>query len=405
MFYIRTAFTNIRRYHQKSIINLLICIVVVVLLNLFIGSLESNKKQLNTLPEVMPIYAQISNLNGTQQTGLVIREEKVELLLQSEYISDPAISVVLSAGLGELPEDGPGTLANIDAVGITRPEAISGLTADDVSLAGDTSMDFLLTDTPLCIIEEGYLEQNNWQLGQKVTLSIYYDYMDRNSTFMLQRLGVEDFTIVGSVKGMAGEYVPSIIVPFQWVRAAFTGHNISFVANAASFRVKDPLRLNEFKTEMKKELRMMEINPMTDFAFYGNALSVNDETFILSASRIQDNISLLKGFLPFVFIIVIFVGYITSYLLIQNRRGQYATMRSLGVSSRNCFLTLFAESIMVELTGGILGTALSVLLTGQVGLMQLYTFLLFIFCYICGTTAALYQLGRISVMKALAQKD
>ena len=405
MFYIRTAITNLKRYYQKSIINLLICIVVVVLLNLFMGSLESNKRQLNALPEVMPIHAQISNLNGTQQTGLVIREEKVDQLLQSEYITDPAITVVLSAGVGELPKDKPGALANIDAAGITRLEAISGVTKKDVTLAPDTSIDFLQSDANSCIVEESFLEQNNWQLGQTIPLTIYYDYRDRNSKFIMQQLGAEDFFIVGSIKVAEGEYVPSIIVPFQWARAAFTRLNLPFVANTASFYIKNPLRLNEFKKEMKEKLQMLEINPMSDYAFAGNALAVNDETFILSASRIQDNISLLTGFLPFIFIIVIFVGYITSYLLIQNRRGQYATMRSLGVSSRSCFFTLFTESIMVELTGGILGTMLSFLITRLMGILQFYTFLLFMFCYICGTTAALYQLGRISVMKALAQKD
>jgi hypothetical protein len=405
MFYIRTAIINLKRYYQKSVINLLICIVVVLLLNLFIGSLDSNRRQLSALPEVMSIYAQISNLNGTQQTGLVIREERVEKLLQSEYITDPAITVVLSAGVGELSEDNPGAEANIDTVGITRPEAISGLKEDDITLEPDFSIDFLQSDAHFCIVEESFLEQNNWQLGQTVTLSIYYDYMDIYSRFVLHQLGVEDFLIVGSVKSSEGEYVPSIIIPYPWVRAAFTRLSLPSIANSASFYVKDPLQLNEFKEAMKNEIKLLEINPMADFAYEGNALAVNDETFILSASRIQDNIRLLKGFMPIIFIIVVFIGYITSYLLIQNRRGQYATMRSLGVSSRNCFFTLFAESVMVELTGGILGTVLSVLLTRQIGITQIYTFLLFMFCYICGTTAALYQLGKISVMKALAQKD
>lgn len=404
MFYIRTAITNLKRYHQKSIINLLICIVVVVLLNLFMGSLESNKSQLDALPEVMPIQAQISNLNGTLQTGLVIREENLDRLLQSEHITDPAITVVLSVSVGELTEDGR-ALTSIDAAGITRLEAISGVKEEDVTLAPDTTIDFLQSDVSSCIVEERFLEQNSWQLGQTITLSLYYDYLDRNSQYIMHELGVKDFYIAGSVKGADGEYVPSVIVPFWWVRTTFTKLNLPFVANAASFYIKNPLQLNEFKKEMKDELHMMEINPMSDYLFAGNALAVNDETFLLSASRLQDNISLLTGFLPFIFIIVIFVGYITSYLLIQNRRGQYATMRSLGVSSQSCFFTLFTESIMVELTGGILGMILSALLTGLMGIMQFYTFLLFMVCYICGTTAALYQLGRISVMKALAQKD
>lgn len=405
MFYIRTAIKNLKRYHQKSIINLLICIVVVVLLNLFMGSLDSNKRQLNALPEVMPIHAQISNLNGTQQTGLVIREEKVDQLLQSEYITEPAFSVVLSANMGELAENEPRGLTTIDAVGITRPEAISGITEQDVTLVPDTSIDFLESDTPSCIVEESFLELNNWQLGQTITLTIYYDYLDRNSKYTMLQLGVEEFYISGSILSVEGEYIPSIIIPFQWARAAFTKLNTPFVANAASFKVKNPLEINDFKKEMKEELQMLEINPMSDYAYMGNALAVNDETFILSASRLQDNISLLNGFLPFIFIIVIFIGYITSYLLIQNRRGQYATMRSLGVSSSMCFFTFASESIMIEVTGGVLGTILSILMTRQMGIMQLYTFLLFMFCYVCGTTAALYQLGKISVMKALAQKD
>ncbi len=405
MFYIRTAFTNLKRYHQKSIINLLICIVVVVLLNLFMGSLESNRRQLAALPEVMPIHAQISNLNGTLQTGLVIREDKVDFLLQSEYISEPAITIVLSAGVGKLPEEKSRTFNTIDAAGITRPEAISGITAQDITLAPDTSIDFLLSDVSSCMVEAGFMEQNQWQIGQTITLTLYYDYRDRNSEYMMQQLGVEEFYIAGSIRSSEGAFVPSIIVPFGWAKAAFKKLNLPFVANAASFDIKDPLLLNEFKTEMKDKLHLLEINPMSDYAFAGNALAVNDETFILAASRIQDNIGLLTGFLPFILIIVVFIGYITSYLLIQNRRGQYATMRSLGVSSRMCFFTLFMESIMIELTGGILGTIGSVLLTRQLGMIQLYTFLIFMFCYICGTSAALYLLGRISVMKALAQKD
>lgn len=405
MFYIRTAITNIKRYHKKSIINLLICTVVVILLSLFLGGLESNKNQLAALPEVISVDAQISNLNGTLQTGLVIREDKVDYLLQSEYISEPAITIVLSAVKGEIPEDKPRGLSSIDAAGITRLEAISGITEQDVTLAPNASLDFLQSNTPSCLVEQSFLDQNHWLIGQTIPLTIYYDYRDKNSEFMMQQLGMENYYIAGSILSTEGAYVPNIIVPFRWAREQFSKLNIPFVANVATFRVKNPLQINEFKKEMKEKMHMLEITPMSDYAFAGNALAVNDETFILSASRIQDNINLLTGFLPFILIIVVFIGFITSYLLIQNRRGQYATMRSLGVSSRMCYFTLFMESIMVELTGGILGMMISFLLTKQMGMQQLFTFILFMFCYIFGTSAALYLLGRISVMKALAQKD
>ncbi|MHB8127666.1 MAG: ABC transporter permease [Mobilitalea sp.] len=405
MFYIRTALTNIKRYKIKSILNLLICSIVVILLNLFIGSLESNKQQLADLPEAIPIYAQISNLNGTQQTDLVINESIVDGILQSKYISNPAITVVLSAGEGEVQEENLKSFLTIDAAGITCLEAISGLSEQEVTLAPDTSLTFLQTNTPTCIVEERFLNQNNWKIGQTVTLSMYYDYRDRNSLYVMQQLKTEVFYIAGSVVSKEGVYPPQVMVPLLWAREAFQEQSIPFVANAASFYIKNPLQINEFKREMKEELHMLQINPASDASFSGNALAVNDKTFILSASRIQDNISLLMVFLPFILCIIVFIGYITSYLLIQNRRGQYATMRSLGVSSRICFYILFMESIIVELTGGTIGIIISVVLTKQSGMILFLTFLIFMFCYIGGTTVALYLLGRISVMKALAQRD
>jgi ABC-type antimicrobial peptide transport system permease subunit len=379
--------------------------VMVILLNLFIGSLESNKEQLAHMSEVMSIHAQISNLNGTQQTGLVIKESTVDAILQSDYIINPAITVVLSAGMGEFPKENLKSHMTIDAAGITSIEAISGISEKNVLLAQGSSITFLRSSKPNCIVEKGFLDMNNWQVGQTITLSMYYDYLDKDSEYMMQQLKTEEFYIAGIVMSRDGEIVPQVIVPLQWAREAFHKKNIPFVANAASFIIKNPLQINEFKKEMYDKLHMLEINPASDYAYTGNALAVNDETFIQSASRIQDNIGLLTGFLPFILLIIVFIGYITSYLLIQNRRGQYATMRSLGVSNHMCFFILFTESIIVELTGGSIGVILSFLLTKQNIIILFITFAIFLFCYICGTTVALYQLGRISIIKALAQKD
>ena len=405
MFYIRTALTNIIRYKSKSILNLLICSVVVILLNLFIGSLESNKQQLANLPEVIPISAQISSLNGEQQTGLIIREDKVDALLQSKYISDLAITVVLVAGEGESPKDNLRSFLTIDVAGITNLKAISGLTEQDITLAPDTSLTFLQSDTPVCLVQEEFLNKNNWKIGQTITLTMYYDYLNKNSEYVMEQLKTEEFYIAGSIEKREDVYPPQVIIPLQWAKEASKSVNIPFIANAASFRIKNPLQINAFKKEMKEELHMLPINPAGDFSHSGDALAVNDATFILSASRIQDNIGLLSVFLPFVLCIIVFIGYITSYLLIQNRRGQYATMRSLGVGSSLCFFILFLESIIIELIGGTIGIIITIILTKQSWIILVITFLIFMFCYIGGTTVALYQLGKISVMKALAQKD
>lgn len=405
MFLIRTALVNIKRYRYKSILNLLICIVLVVLLNLFIGNLESNRRQLKDTSETIRINAGISNLNGSQQNGLVIREHIVDAILESDYIANPAITVVLSAGLGGFPKENLQDHMTIDAAGVTRLEALNGIT--EFTLIPKTGT-LLPQARPMgipCIVEKGLLAEKNWSIGQTITLSMYYDYLDINNQYTLQQLKTEKLYIAGSILSSEGEYLPQVIVPFWWVREIFHEKNIPFVANEASFELKNPLLTNAFKKEMQEKLQLLEINPAAEFSYAGNALTVNDETFILSASRIQNNINMLTGFLPFILLIIILIGYITSYLLIQNRRGQYATMRSLGMSGRMCFVTFFMESIVVEVTGGAIGSLCSILLTKQINAILLITYVFFLLCYIFGTTVALNQLGKLSVMKSLSQKD
>jgi ABC-type antimicrobial peptide transport system permease subunit len=379
--------------------------VLVTLLNLFISNLESNKQQLANISQTISINAQISNLNGTQQNGLVIQESVVDAILESKYIIYPAVSVVLSAGKGEFLKDNLQAHMTIDAAAVTSLEALNGITEFEISFTASNLSLILRKNTTPCIVEKGFLSENNWNIGQTVSLSLYYDYLDKDYQYTMQQLKTEKFFIAGSILSENGDYMPQVIVPFNWARNAFHEKKIPFLANAASFDLKDPRQINAFKKEMRDKLHMLELNPAGEFSYAGNALAVNDETFILSASRIRNNINMLTGFLPFILLIIIFIGYIISYLLIQNRRGQYATMRSLGMSRRMCFYTFFIESMFVEMTGGILGMLGSFLLTKQKITILSITFAFFLLCYIVGTTIALNQLGKLSVMKSLSQKD
>lgn len=405
MFYIRTALINIKRYRYKNILNLLICIVLVVLLNLFIGNLESNRNQLADTSKTILINARISNLDGSLQNGLVIREPIVDAILQSKYITNPAITVVFSAVEGGFPKDNLQAGMTIDAAGVTRLESLNGVTEFDINLSPDPLLPIVQVNVTPCVVEKGLLSEKNWRIGQTITLSMCYDYLDMNCQYTLQKLKTEKLLIVGSILSLDGEYIPQVILPFYRAREIFQETKVPFLANAASFELKDPRQINAFKKEMKEKLHLLEINPASEYSYAGNALVVNDETFILSASRVQNNINMLTGFLPFVLLIIVFIGYITSYLLIQNRRRQYATMRSLGMSGRMCFATFFMESIIVEVVGGAIGSLASFLLRRQSAVILLITFVFFLLCYIFGTTVALNQLGRISVMKSLSQQD
>lgn len=64
---------NIYRNKYKSIITVIICTCLVLLLNVYLGNIESNERQLEELPEAVPVYCIVTSLNGNRQAGLAIK--------------------------------------------------------------------------------------------------------------------------------------------------------------------------------------------------------------------------------------------------------------------------------------------------------------------------------------------
>ncbi len=407
MFYLKTALANIKRYKYKSFLNILICILVVYLLNIYVGNIDSTKEQLADLPAAIPVSAGISNLDGTMDAGLKIKEEIIRGIEASEYIKDAVFTVQLKMGLGVFaPEDYAGKL-NYFAAGINDIKGVPGLKEEEIRLAAGSTLAVLQSDRKDCIMDRSIMEKNGLKTGDTVTLTIYYYRYGNYHEIFIEPLTIGDYRIVGSMN--MTEYIgegapPSILLPLQTVRESFRQADIDFTADSASFWLIDPFRLNDFKKEMH-DLGLLPVIASAEFKYDGNALTVRDETFIQAARRLEESLTLLGGMLPLFIVIIAFIGYITAYLLIQNRRAEYATMRSLGMGKGHCFMVLFMEHGAVELTGCMLGSLLSlffVTVRTEVLWASAAIFLLF---YLAGTAVALLYLNRLSVMAVLTKND
>lgn len=102
---IRRAVENGIRYKKKTILNLFICMVTVILLNAYMGNIAGLDKQMEELPEVLPVKGTVCNLKGTLSSGLKIKERYVDGILESEYIDDPLLSIQLRMGNGKIEGD------------------------------------------------------------------------------------------------------------------------------------------------------------------------------------------------------------------------------------------------------------------------------------------------------------
>lgn len=409
------AVENGIRYKKKTMLNLLICMITVVLLNAYMGNIAGVEKQMEELPAVLPVKGTVCNLKGTLSSGLKIQEKYVDGILNSKYIKDPVFSIQLRMGEGKIAGDDYIDKLKFYAAGINAAESIPGLLEEEITFAGkpqglSKDMDgetFFNSKERICVVDEGAAKENGITPGQTLTLSTYYTNFRQDHAIVLEPLDAGEFTVVGimDIENYAGVDVqPDIVIPFETARSLFYESEIDFYASTASFGLKDPYEVNAFKEEMQ-ELQFLEILPGAEYWYDGYGLSIRDETFIRAAEQLIRNKELLMGMLPFLGVVVLCIGYVTASLLIKGRKPEYAIMRSLGQSHGNCFMTICLEYGMTAAAGCALGSLSGIVfLRGEAGLVLGITGA-FILCYFLGEMAALWPLKRLSVMAVLSQND
>ena len=389
------------------------CMLIVVFLYLFFSGLKVNLAQLAALPEALPIEAQIRNLNGTLTSSMMIKESVIQALEDSVYVKDLSYTAELAAVTAEISEEaaaelGQGNMTFPSCLGVNRVDALPGLPAEAFTFASDANSGMLGGAEPVCVMRKADLDVQGLSVGDNVRMTLFtITYPNDNAMNKLYWLGVYDVRIIGSFEVPVSETdtrTAQVIFPVKWLRKEQAKAGSLFFADSAHFRVANPLELNTFKTEMD-EAGLMPIISEANGSQRGNALTVNDETFIKTAARLKENIALTQILTPFVVVIVGFLGFVASYLLLQSRRPEIAIMRSLGVSRRSCFGMLLFESAVLELSGSLAGVAASAFLVDMDASLGLGVAVPFFFVYIAGTAVALAMLGRFSVMQVLTALD
>lgn len=411
MFHFRKAILNIQRHWTKSLLAVSTCMLIVVFLLLFFRGLETNLRQLEALPDAIPIEGRINNLNGTLSSRMMIRESMIDALDQSAYVTDLSYTAELSAALDDLPEDeslDAGSFTLPLCLGVNRAEAYPVLATGTVLFMQGYGPEALSGAEPVCMIRNQELNDLGLAVGDKVRLTLFnITYPGDNAMKKFHRLGKYAVTIIGSFDPATGEGATrsaQVVFPVGWLRALYAQQQVMFFADSAHFLVARPLELNQFKAEMDK-VGFMPVISQANSTQRGTSLTVNDETFIKAATRLKENISLQRLIMPFVILIVGLLGFVVSYLLLQSRRPEIAIMRSLGVSQKSCFIMLLFESAVLELCGSLAGVAAASLLVDVDIALGLAVVIPFFAVYMAGTAVALILLGRFSVMQVLTALD
>lgn len=382
--------------------------IIVILVNVFVGNLVSIYSQIERLPEVIKVNGVISNLNGSLDAGLNIKEKYIDGILHSNYVAEPTVVSQLKMGLGEFSKDECEKKLIYSGTGCNSIAGVPGLLKDELSFGkGSDSSTFFSSKEKICVASKRLMEDNNLKVGDTITLTTYYFRYDFFNNIYCEPLECDKYTVVGSMN--IAEYTgngvcPDIVVPFETIRSIFHEKSMEFGADSCSFRLKNPYKLNEFKTEMH-ELGLLPVIFNAEFKYDGNALTLRDVTFKNSSEQLFKSKKLMEGIIPFLGVAVLCIGFVIAELLMKGRICEYAIMRSLGQSHKQSFGVLCIEYALTALIGCVPGSIFGAFLAGTPPWITILASLAFFICYVIGTMVALWSLKRLSIIAVLGRNN
>ena len=386
------------RSRGRSVLVLCIAALLAACMAFFVGNIGVNKAALQSLSDSVPVTVRITSRNGAKTAGLNIEAKPFDHLTEAGVHDVRCTAVAAGAFSPEVRAQemflGGDTIVRAG----NSLEALE-LSADNLHFADGQSAAFLSGDSAQCVIGEDYAERTGLHPGDTLSLEIYTVRQSMNGT-IYQMIGDAALEIIGTHSAPGGA---DVILPVNFLRTEAETAGVSFLYDSCSALVDDSTHLKDFKAEMQKYF--MDINPSAEDPNAGDALSVEDELFVKTASRLRQNIALFQSMLVPFFALIIGLVVLTTFLTMRSTRRDMAIARSLGVSKWRCAAPNFISTVLLDMLGcavilPILSAALHIPALSAHAIFGLFTL-----CAALGTAAALLCLLRFDTLTLLTQVD
>lgn len=386
------------RSRGRSVLVLCIAALLAACMAFYVGNIGVNKAALQSLSDSVPVTVRITSRNGAKTSGLNIEAKPFDHLTEAGVHDVRCTAVAAGAFSPEVRAQemflGGDTIVRAG----NSLEALE-LSADNLHFADGQSAAFLSGDSAQCVIGEDYAERTGLHPGDTLSLEIYTVRQSMNGT-IYQMIGDAALEIIGTHSAPGGA---DVILPVNFLRTEAETAGVSFLYDSCSALVDDSTHLKDFKAEMQKYF--MDINPSAEDPNAGDALSVEDELFVKTASRLRQNIALFQSMLVPFFALIIGLVVLTTFLTMRSTRRDMAIARSLGVSKWRCAAPNFISTVLLDMLGcavilPILSAALHIPALSAHAIFGLFTL-----CAALGTAAALLCLLRFDTLTLLTQVD
>jgi len=205
----------------------------------------------------------------------------------------------------------------------------------------------------------------------------------------------KELTVIGTVAGAGYGMVYS---PFWTINELASEIDDSFVySELLNVTLNNNSEMSDFKTIAA--LTFPRTSPFRDSRPF--AITVYDSEFYETLEPLRQNMIVVDIATPFIYILSIAIGFLTSVLLTRRRRAEFAIMRSIGVSKWVVFTSALLEQILLSIAGAALGFAFVAAAWGYASLTRPAIFLA---CYLLGAIFAAFGAAGTNVMKVLRDR-
>jgi len=158
------------------------------------------------------------------------------------------------------------------------------------------------------------------------------------------RFAGQDWTVVGIFEANGGSFESEIWGDYNQMAQAFQRP----IYSSLTFQLDNPSQFDDVKKRLESD-RRLTVDVMTEKDYYRK----QSQSFSGFITILGTTISIIFG------AGAIFGAMITMYASVSNRTREIGTLRALGFPRRAILVAFLTESLIISVTGGLLGVALA----------------------------------------------
>ncbi|MBQ9949445.1 MAG: hypothetical protein IJO93_01845 [Clostridia bacterium] len=461
VFVFRHGIRSIFRMPGKSVIVPAVSLAIIILISAFCALLQSYTRSIEQTYKNTEISGEFLTLNGTSNDGLLLTGEMLHEFVEDaeiesyefsnseifykviSYYDDDENLIPLtdenisSDAMHEVIPDTPfvrekfigAVLDRSKLVLTTSPHAApefygSGMRNIEYEDGYDDSL--FMGDEYVCVVSESFFERTG----------VPKDCRDlRVSCAIKENREYSFYAIDLKIVGITAENTNRIYAPMglallfpqlydysyydikeghDWLDLGHPELNTDKNEDDTTPELSDYARISAFSFTLRDgyEVAPMKLYLNEKQYSYPSHIGMIRKCLVINDTELQNTVNSLmrvRGYLevlyPVIYVIVIAIAFVMSYLLIRTRTTDIAIMRSLGSGKSATFVALFTEQFLPSVTGAGLGVLVMKLMYDSITSLQWVSAGLYMLCYALGLVIAVFAINSVDVLKILSSKD